>query len=108
MHLHELSAIPTKEYVPGFHGKMIHTAQMTLAYWQIEAGASLPEHAHHHEQVVNVLKGEFELIVDGISHHLKAGMVYVLPGGTPHAGHATTDCELLDVFQPVREDYRDL
>lgn len=86
---------------------MIHTENMTLAYWQIEAGASLPEHAHHHEQVVNVLKGEFELIVDGTAHTLSKGMVYVLPGGTPHAGRALTDCELLDVFQPVREDYRD-
>ena len=30
----------------------------------------------------------------------------VIPGGTPHSGRALTACRALDVFSPVREDYR--
>jgi hypothetical protein len=36
---------------------------MTFVYWDIDEGAALPRHAHHHEQVVNMLEGEFELVV---------------------------------------------
>ena len=79
---------------------------MTLAYWSVEAGSVLAEHAHPHEQVANVLHGEFELTVDGETKVLKPGMVVVIPPHAPHSGRAVTACELLDVFHPVREDYR--
>ncbi len=106
MPFQSLSEIPAREIIPGFHGKMIHTDQMTLAFWEIKAGASLPEHHHPHEQVANVLKGTFELTLDGETRQLGPGEVAVIPGNVPHSGRAITDCELLDVFQPVREDYR--
>ena len=102
-HLNDLAP---KEIMPGFHGKFVHSERMTFAYWEIDAGASLPKHAHPHEQVVNMLKGEFELVVEGTSYILKPGMVFAIPSNASHEGKALTACEILDVFQPVREDYR--
>ncbi len=102
----KLDQIEAKEIVPGFHGKFIHTDRMTLAYWSIDNAASLPEHAHPHEQVVNLLEGEFELTVDGQVHSMKPGDVIVIPGNVPHHGRALSNCRILDVFQPTREDYR--
>jgi len=64
------------------------------------------QHAHHHEQVVNMLEGEFELVVDGTPHRLKPGDVLAIPGNAPHSGRAITRCRILDVFWPIREDYR--
>jgi quercetin dioxygenase-like cupin family protein len=103
---YQLDQVEAKEILPGFHGKMIHTPCMTLAFWQIEANASLPEHQHVPEQVVNMLEGEFELTVAGTPHILKPGDVLVIPPNTPHSGRAITACRILDVFHPVREDYR--
>lgn len=99
-----LSEVPSREIMTGFAAKMIHTAQTTHAYWQIAKGAELPEHAHVHEQIVNLLEGEFELVLDGIPHRLMAGDVLVIPSNVPHSGTAVTDCRILDVFSPVRED----
>ena len=59
-----------------------------------------------HEQVVNVLRGEFELTVDGETKHLKPNDVACIPSNAVHSGKAITDCYILDVFYPVREDYR--
>ena len=101
-----LSEMQSREIMPGFLAKMIHTAQTTHAYWQITKGASLPEHAHVHEQVLNLLEGEFELVLDGTPHRLTAGDVLVIPSNVPHSGKAHTDCRILDVFSPVREDYQ--
>ena len=101
-----LSDLPEREPVPGFRGRFVHTDALTLAYWDIEANAALPEHSHPHQQVVNVLEGELELVVAGTPYRLGPGQVYTIPGEMPHAARALTACRVLDVFSPAREDYR--
>ena len=53
-----------------------------------------------------MLEGTIELVVDGTSHVLSAGDVLVIEGGQVHGGTACTACKILDVFSPVREEYR--
>lgn len=89
----------------GFTAQMFHTESMTLAYVDVEAGAELPEHSHFHEQVSNMLEGEFEFILGGEKMLLRAGECLVIPSNVPHSGRALTHCRILDVFQPVREDF---
>jgi quercetin dioxygenase-like cupin family protein len=103
-----LESIQQKEVVPGFFARFIHTENMTFAYWNITAGDSIFEHSHIHEQVVNGLEGKFELIVNGDPVIVEPGTVVVIPSNVKHSGMAITDCKLLDVFYPVREDYRSL
>ena len=102
----DLNDIQEREIVPGYRARFVHAEKMTLAYWEVEAGAALPEHSHPHEQIANVLEGEFELTVNGESRVLIPGQVAVIPGDVPHSGRAVTDCRLLDAFQPARDDYR--
>lgn len=104
--MYNIDDIPAKEFFPGFEGKLIHTDSMTLAYWDIAEGCDLPEHSHVHEQVVNVLEGSFELTVDGKTHVLNKGAVFPISSNAVHSGKALTFCKILDVFNPVREDYR--
>ncbi|MBN2431016.1 MAG: cupin domain-containing protein [Acidobacteria bacterium] len=106
MPFENLDHYPEHEIVPGYRARFIHTERMTLAYWTVDAGAALPVHAHPHEQVAHVLEGEFKMTVGGEQQVLKPGMVAVIPADMPHGGRALTPCRLLDVFQPVREDYR--
>lgn len=102
----DLNKMPQTELIPGFHVRFVHSDTMTIAYWQIEKGSALQDHNHPHEQILSLLEGEFELTVDGVPHHLTPGNVFVLPGGVSHGGKALTDCRIIDVFHPVREDYR--
>ena len=104
----DLNEIEPKEIVPGYFAKFIHTDKMTLAYWDVIAGHTLPEHSHIHEQVSQILEGKFKLVVDGVAHMLEPGKIVVIPSNTKHYGVSLTDCKLIDVFSPVREDYRNL
>lgn len=99
--------IPQIELIPGYHVRFVHSDKMTVANWQVEQDAALPEHSHPHEQILNLISGEFDLSVEGTVYHLTAGDTFVLPSNVPHGGKAVTPCHILDVFHPVREDYRD-
>jgi quercetin dioxygenase-like cupin family protein len=102
----DLSTILEREMVPGFRAQFVHTDRMTCSYWTITAGAVLPEHAHPHEQVSNIIRGRFEMTLEGETRTIEPGSVVVIPSGVKHRGRALTDCFILDVFSPVREDYR--
>lgn len=99
-------SLTSKEVVPGYRARTIHTGTMTFVYWSVQEGAGMPQHAHMHEQVAHVLQGRFELTVDGETQILEPGMVAVIPPHVRHGGRAITACELLDVFLPEREDYK--
>ena len=102
----ELSDVGQREMVPGFRVRFVHTDRMTCSYWTITAGATLPEHSHPHEQVTNIIRGRFDMTLDGKTRTIKRGSVVIIPSGAKHSGRALTDCYILDVFVPVREDYR--
>jgi quercetin dioxygenase-like cupin family protein len=101
-----LDASPAREIFPGFKVHFVHSANMTFAHWMIQAGSMLPAHSHPHEQVVNMVEGEFELTIDGETRRLGPGTVAVIPSNARHSGRAITDCRIIDAFYPIREDYR--
>ena len=105
MSVYNLKDQSTRELIPGFHGQFVHTDNVTVAFWDVEAGAILPEHNHIHEQVTSVLAGEFELTVAGETLRLLPGSVATVPGNTIHSGRAVTECRLVDVFHPARPEY---
>jgi quercetin dioxygenase-like cupin family protein len=106
MKMTKIADLKEKEVVPGIRGRFFHSDNMTVVYWNIDAGAVMPDHAHPHEQVVNVLEGDFDLIVEGKTYETKPGAVAVVPPNVKHGGKAKTQVRILDVFYPVREDYR--
>lgn len=106
MHFKNIDDLPEKEILPGFYGKFIHTEKLTLAFWRIKSGSILPEHSHIHEQVATLSEGSFELTIEDITQILTPGQIAVIPSGAIHSGKALSDCSILDIFTPVREDYK--
>ena len=101
-----LKTLEEKEPVPGYKAVFVHSDSMTLAYWEVQEGAVMPEHSHAHEQVASVVEGRFELTIAGEPRVLDAGTAAVIPPNTPHSGKAITYYRLIDAFHPVREDYQ--
>ena len=102
----EITSIESKEIIKGFKGRFVHAEKFTIAFWEIEEGAILPEHAHIHEQTTQVIEGELEMTINGKTFILQPGAIVVIPSNVKHSGKALTPCKVTDVFCPVREDYQ--
>ncbi len=98
--------IEVQEILPGIEGRFIHMDNVTVGHFVLRKGAILPTHHHPHEQVTNVLSGELKMTVGGITKVCKAGDIVTIPSNIPHSGEALKECKVIDVFQPVREDYK--
>jgi len=96
----------SKELLPGFMVQLIHTESQTFALFKIEKGATLPEHFHINEQVSQVLEGEFEITIEGNTRVCKVGDIAIMKSNAVHSGRAITNCKILDIFTPVREDLK--
>jgi quercetin dioxygenase-like cupin family protein len=74
---------------------------------ELGPNAIVARHHHPHEQLGIILRGSMTLVVEGTDHLLEEMDGYALPGDVEHEGIAGSDGALvLDVFTPVREDYR--
>jgi quercetin dioxygenase-like cupin family protein len=92
----------------GVSGRPLFGHNGMLNLIEFEPGSVVPLHSHPHEQLGIVLRGMQALVVDGVAHELQAMEGYVLPGGVEHSAYCGPDgAVVLDVFAPVREDYRE-
>ena len=101
-----IADIRAREIVPGYHGRFIHSDNITIAYWDITKDSVIPTHSHVQEMMVNVLEGKLELTIGNETKIIEPGDVGIIPSQVPHSAKAITDCRLIDVFYPVREDYK--
>jgi len=102
-----LASLPVKEIFGGtVRGHYAHRDRMTVGEVHLNANTTVPMHSHPHEQATYILEGEFEFTIGDKTTVLKPGMAALIPGNTLHGGKTLTACRVLDVFAPVREDYK--
>ena len=93
-----------------FPGVDIYTTtgqQMMLSLVECQPGAVVEAHSHPHEQVGMVLKGRGRFFVGDEEKELGPGQMYTIPGGVTHRVVASDEgLTALDIFHPIREDYR--
>ena len=105
-----LAAGPWLELAPGVRMSPLFGQGAMLNLLEFEPGARVPAHDHPHEQLGMVLEGELVLQIEAVEHRLAPGDGYQISGGVSHAAWTEEGlrCRVLDVFQPVREDYQEL
>jgi len=96
------------ELAAGVTGRPLFGEGAMVNLIEFEPGAVVPLHSHPHEQLGFVLRGTQVLVVEGEEHPMGPMSCYVLPGGVEHAAHCGPEgATVVDVFRPVREDYRE-
>ena len=101
-----IKEIPPKKLMPGISGHYTHGQNMTFGLVEIAAGTVMPVHQHVHEQITYCLEGQLDMEIDGVLYSLTPGSYHVIASNVWHGATALTACKLIDVFGPVREEYK--
>jgi quercetin dioxygenase-like cupin family protein len=92
---------------PGVRIRTCACEKMMLSVVDLEPNSVVAEHQHPHEQVGMVLAGRAIFFIGDEQKTLQAGDLYRIPGNTKHKVIALEEpVKALDIFYPVREDYR--
>jgi quercetin dioxygenase-like cupin family protein len=102
----DINALPVTERLPGWFGRYFHTANMTFAHYEFKRGATIHKHFHPEEEVYEVIEGELEVTVGGVSKIVRAGIVAIVPGGVRHSVKALTDGRVIIVDHPARPEFK--
>ncbi len=108
MYFHDPKERQPKELLPGIIARTFWGQKMLAAVVDLDPNVHLPRHSHPHEQLGIVLQGQIEFTVGEEVKVLHPGDVYVIPGGVEHEARTfDRPVQVMDVFSPVREEYKD-
>jgi mannose-6-phosphate isomerase-like protein (cupin superfamily) len=101
----DTSGLSVVERLPGWKGRFFHTATMTFADYEFTASSTIHEHFHPEEEVYEVIAGELEMFVDGVTQVVRPGIVAIVPSNAPHSVRALTDGRVIIVDHPARPEF---
>ena len=95
------------EMVPGARTRTFWGEHVLLSLVEMDPGSENPSHTHPHEQAGIVVEGEMEMGIGGEVRTVRPGDMYIIPGNIEHyARCAGIGAKALDIFSPVREEYK--
>lgn len=104
--MQQITDVKAKELVAGVAGHYVHGDFATFGYVTLKAGSVVPDHSHVNEQITYILEGQLRMTIGDEDCLLEPGAVHVIPSNVVHNATAITDCKLIDVFGPVRHEYK--
>jgi len=90
------------ERLPGWYGRYFHSPSMTFGHYEFKSGSSIHEHFHEQEEVWQVIEGELEVTIDGVTQIARPGVVGIIPPNVRHSVRALSDGKAIVVDYPLR------
>jgi quercetin dioxygenase-like cupin family protein len=106
MRPHRWSDVKAEQLNPLVTRQMVHTERMTISRLTLNKGAFVPLHSHDNEQITTLESGRLRFLLNGEELILKAGDMLEIPPNAPHSVEALEDSVAVDLFAPVREDWK--
>lgn len=105
MALIDTGELPVLERKPGWHGRYFNSSNLTFRHYVFDAGATIHSHQHPQEEVWNIVEGDVEMTIGGITRIAEPGFVGIVPPETSHALKAITNGKAIVVNYPLREGF---
>jgi quercetin dioxygenase-like cupin family protein len=78
---------------------------MTFADYEFTVGSIIHEHFHPEEEVYEVIVGELEMFLDGVTQIVRLGIVAIVPSNARHSVRALTNGRVIIVDHPARPEF---
>jgi quercetin dioxygenase-like cupin family protein len=98
----DTNSLPTVERRPGWRGRFFDSPSMTFAYYEFDAGSWIHEHFHPEEEVWQVIEGELEITIGGVTQRAGPGTVGIVLPDIRHSVRAISSGKAIIVDYPLR------
>ncbi|MFX0106470.1 MAG: cupin domain-containing protein [Candidatus Hodarchaeota archaeon] len=89
-----------------FRRTLIYNDSLMLCHFILEKNAKVPVHHHKENQIGYVIKGKLKFITEEGEFIANEGDSYVFASNEKHGALILEHTEVIDVFNPSREDYK--
>jgi quercetin dioxygenase-like cupin family protein len=98
--------LPPVELVKGSNSRLVAGEQSMISFLKMDKHSYFAPHRHKQEQIMIVLDGYCDEIIEGKLYRVKKGDVIILPPNIEHGAYiGDEDVQVIDVFGDVRSDY---
>ncbi len=98
--------VPVVELRPGIKVHIVSAERMTVTFGTLAPGVCAPAHHHEQEQIMLVVDGGCDFMLDGKLYPMKKGDVIVVPSNMEHGAYSSDKgCRIIEVFSPPRQDF---
>jgi quercetin dioxygenase-like cupin family protein len=106
--LRTIDEIPFQHLWEGIRGRLLEGERLTLAVVELEPDGEVPSHQHEHEQLGLCIRGEISFRIGDEERTFGPGGTWRIPPNVLHGANVgPVGATVVDVFNPVREDWRD-
>ena len=99
--------VPTTELTDGSSSHLVWGENIMVSFLTMKTGSTFEFHSHPQEQIMIVIDGYIDEVIGDKIYRAQKGDVIHLPPNIIHAGFIReADCKVIDIFSPVREDYK--
>ena len=100
----KVQAVKTLDGV--YRKTLIYNDSLMLCHFTLEKNAIIPLHSHKENQIGYVIRGKIKFQTKDIEFIAKEGDSYVFDSNEKHGALILENAEIIDVFNPSRDDYK--
>ena len=97
---------PIKALEGIYRRTLIYNDDMMLCLFILKKGAEVPLHNHKETQMGYIISGKLKFITEDNEFIAKEGDSYIFNPNEKHGAYILEDAEVIDVFNPSRDDYK--
>jgi quercetin dioxygenase-like cupin family protein len=103
----DLADMPPLEMRPGsVIARRMEGQRITMAVFELQPGAVVPEHEHPAEQIGLCIRGSITFTIGDETRTLGPGGTWNVPSGVPHRAEAgSAGAVAVEAFSPIRDDW---
>lgn len=93
--------------VPGIKMRPLGSGEQTnMVEMHLDKGFVHEIHEHPYEQTGYLISGKLRVTIEDVQYLAEPGDGWSIPGGVRHGTEILEDTVVVEVFSPVREEYR--
>ena len=99
---------PIKALEGVYRKTLVYNNALMLCHFSLEKNAEIPVHSHKEYQIWYLIKGKIKFLTKKGVFIAKEGDSYAFDSNEKHGALILEDSEVIDVFNPSRDDYTKL